>query len=88
MHTRTNNVYQLSLNTHKTLQMIDPPLPTEVIRVPSQIVCICRQIFFETFKSNRFKIGMNSNEYKLNHISKLIVLEKNLITALYISKST
>ena len=68
--------YQLSLNAYKTLNNVEAPLDTETIRVLDQIICTRRQVFLETHKINRYKIGMNSNENKLYHIRKLILLEK------------
>ena len=68
--------YQLSLNLHKTINVSIDPISTETVRVLNQIVCTRRQIFFESFRTNIFKIGMNATENKLHHISKQILLEK------------
>ena len=68
--------YQLSLNLYKTINESIDPMSTETVRVFNQIVCTSRQIFFESFRTNRFKIGMNATENKLQHISKQILLEK------------
>ena len=35
-----------------------------------------RQVMFEIFKTNNFKIGMNSNENKFYNLNKLIVRDK------------
>ena len=78
--------YQLSINLYRTINVHCYTLSTETVRVLDQIVCTRRQIFFETFRSNRFKIGMNATENKLHHISKQIVL-KNLTSAMYITKN-
>ena len=58
------------------MNQIEQPIATEQIRVLEQMVCTSRQVFFETFRCNKYKIGMNANENKLYHISKQIVLEK------------
>ena len=41
-----------------------------------QIVCTSRQVMFETHRANKSKIGMNSLENKLYHVSKLILMDK------------
>ena len=60
----------------KTINVPSYTLSTETVRALDQIICTRRQIFFEPFRSNRFKIGMNATENKLYHISKLVILEK------------
>ena len=49
---------------------------TELIRLFEQMVITRRQTMFELFRTNRSKIGMNANENKLYHISKLIFIDK------------
>ena len=67
-------LYKISLNLYKTLNFTNIELPTEVIRVFEQMISTRRQILFESFRSNRSKIGMNSNENKFYHINKQIPL--------------
>ena len=70
-------LYQLALNLYKTVNGNIANSPsTELIRLLEQIVITRRQVMFELFRSNKSKIGMNSNENKLYHINKLIVLDK------------
>ena len=71
-------LYQMSINLYKTLNQIENAIvpSTELIRLLEQIVITRRQTMFELFKTNRSKIGMNANENKLYHISKLIVIDK------------
>ena len=70
-------MYQLALNLYKTVTENIPNSPsTELIRLLEQIVITRRQVMFELYRSNNSKIGMNSNENKLYHINKLIVLDK------------
>ena len=67
-------LYQISINLYKTLNYTTCLPPTEVIRVIEQIISTRRQVLFETFCSNRSKIGMNANENKFYHINKQIPL--------------
>ena len=67
-------LYQISLNLYKTLNFSNNEPPTEVIRVFEQMISTRRQILFESFRSNRSKIGMNANENKFYHINKQIPL--------------
>ena len=71
--------YQLALNLYKTINMSNDTPSTETVRVLNQIICTSRQIFFEIFRTNRFKIGLNSTENKLYHISKQIVLDRSTV---------
>ena len=66
--------YQISLNLHKTLN--DPVMKTETLRVIEQSVFTGRQITFEIFRHNNFKIGMNTQANKFYHITKMISLDK------------
>ena len=71
-------MYQLSINLYKTINGCDnATVPTtELIRLFEQMVITRRQTMFELFRTNRSKIGMNANENKLYHISKLIFIDK------------
>ena len=71
-------MYQLAFNLYKTVNENDNLLPpsTEFIRLLEQVIVTRRQVLFELFKTNKSKIGMNSNENKLYHINKLIVMDK------------
>ena len=55
--------YQLSLIHYRIINVTSDPITTDTARVLYHI-CTRRQIFFETFKTNRFKIGMNATENK------------------------
>ena len=50
----------LAISLHKTFNEIDPHLKTETIRLFEQIICSRRQINFELFRNNVYKIGMNT----------------------------
>ena len=67
-------LYQISLNLYKTFNFTNNVPPTEVIRVFEQMISTRRQVLFESFRSNRSKIGMNANENKFYHINKQIPL--------------
>ena len=71
-------LYQLSLNLYKTVnenvKSLSPS--TELIQLLEQMVITRRQVMFEIFKTNNFKIGMNANENKFYHLNKLIVTDK------------
>ena len=71
-------MYQLAINLYKTVNENDNLLPpsTEFIRLLEQVIVTRRQVLFELFKTNKSKIGMNSNENMLYHINKLIVMDK------------
>ena len=69
-------MFQLSLNAYKTINDNLTVPSTELVRLLDQIVCSRRQTLFEVYRTNLFKIGMNSNANKLFHISRQIVLEK------------
>ena len=68
-------MYQLAFNLYKTVNENDNLLPpsTEFIRLLEQVIVTRRQVLFELFKTNK---SMNSNENKLYHINKLIVMDK------------
>ena len=69
-------MYQLSLNAYNSINENTLVPSTELVRLLDQIICPRRQVFFETLKSNGFKIGLNSNANKFYHIRRQIVLEK------------
>ena len=69
-------LYQISLKLHKVVNETDPQIPTETIRVLEQIICTRRQLNFEIFKNNTYKIGMNTTGNKFNHVNKQIGLDK------------
>ena len=69
-------LYQNAINLHKTINESLQVLSTEQLRLFEQMICTRRQIIFELFRTNKSKIGINSNENNFYHINKLIVMEK------------
>ena len=69
-------MYKISLKLHKVLNENEPNLKTETIALFEQTICSRRQITFELYRSNAYRIGMNTSANKLYHISKLIGLDK------------
>ena len=51
-----------------------------------QTVCSRRQISFELYKNNAYKIGMNTAANKFYHINKLIGLDKLNFTFVHFKK--
>ena len=47
-----------------------------MVTVLDQVICTRRQLVFEIFKSNNYKIEMNTTTNKLYHVNKLIGLDK------------
>ena len=68
--------YKISLKLHKVFNETEPNLQTETVRLFEQTVCSCRQITFELYRNNSYKIGMNTSANKFYHINKLIGLNK------------
>ena len=79
-------LYKVAISLHKTFNEIDPHLKTETIRLFEQIICSRRQINFELFRNNVYKIGMNTSANKFYHISKLIGLDKLNLTFVHYKK--
>ena len=69
-------MYQITLLLFKTVNETCHVPSGSFTKLMDQIVCTRRQIMFETHRSNKSKIGMNSLENKLHHVSKLIVMDK------------
>ena len=69
-------LYQIFLKLHKVVNETDPQIPTETIKVLEQAICTRRQLNFEIFKDNSYKIGMNTTGNKFHHVNKLIGLDK------------
>ena len=67
--------FQISLQLHKTVNYISQFCTTEHALLLNNVVCTGRQLKFETLRSNRTKIGMNTLSNKFYHISKMISLE-------------
>ena len=65
----------MSFNLYKTLNEIENAVNTGLVRTLDLIVATRRQVYFEILRSNNCKIGMNTNENKLYHISKLNKLD-------------
>ena len=79
-------LYKVAICLHKTLNEIDSHLKTETIRLFEQIICSRRQINFELFRNNDYKIGMNTSANKFYHINKLIGLDKLNLTFVHKKK--
>ena len=69
-------LYQIALKLHKILNDTESHISTETISVFDQVICTRRQLNFETFKNNNYKIGLNTTGNKLYHVNKLIGLDK------------
>ena len=69
-------LYQISLLLFKVVNENSPIPSLSFVKLMEQVICTRRQIMFESQRNNNSKIGMNSLENKLYHVSKLIVMEK------------
>ena len=69
-------MYQIALTLFKTINKNLPAPSTELVRLLDQVICTSRQVMFQLHKTNRSKIGKNTNENKHYHINKLIVMDK------------
>ena len=67
--------YQMSLKLHKILNEQSFDCSLEYVRVIDQIVCPRRQILFRIFKTNNYRIGMNTTANKLFYLNDLITLD-------------
>ena len=56
------------------------------MRALEQIVCTRRQLNFETFKNNAYKIGMNTTGNKFYHVKRLIGLDKLNLSFIHYKK--
>ena len=52
------------------------PFKTETVRLFEQTVCSCRQVNFELYRNNPYRICMNTAANKFYHFNKLIGLDK------------
>ena len=68
--------YQISLLLFKLVNENENVPSLSFVNLLEQVVCTRRQIMFECHRANHSKIGMNSLENKLYHVSKLIVINK------------
>ena len=68
-------MYQMSLKLHKLLNDVFIECSMEHVRILNQIVCTQRQLVFKMFKSNNYKIGLNSTANKLYPLNGLISLD-------------
>ena len=68
--------YQISLLLFKMVNENENVPSLSFVNLMEQVVCTRRQIMFESHRANHSKIGMNSLENKLYHVSKLIVINK------------
>ena len=66
--------YQISLNLHRVLNSVGP-ISIELVNVLDQIICGRRQMRFEIFRNNQFKIGMNTTANKFYYVSNKIGLD-------------
>ena len=62
-------LYQIALKTAKIISEIADNCAFEHVTLLDQNICTLRVTTFEIFKSNRFKIGMNTTANKLFHVS-------------------
>ena len=69
-------LYQISLLLFRTVNETCHFPSSSFVKLMDQIVCTSRQVMFETHRANKSKIGMNSLENKLYHVSKLILMDK------------
>ena len=67
--------YQMSLKLHKILNEKSFECSLEYVRVVDQIVCPRRQILFRIFKTNNYRIGMNTTANKLFYLNDQITLD-------------
>ena len=79
-------LYKITLKVHKVLNENDLTLKTETIRFFEQIICSRRQITFELYKNNTYRIGMNTSANKFYHINKLIGLDKFNLSFVHFKK--
>ena len=79
-------LYKITLKLHKVLNKNDPNLKTETIHLFEQTICSRRQITFELFRNNAYKIGMNPSANKFYHINKLIGLDKLNLSFVHFKK--
>ena len=68
-------LYQIALKLHKTIAEIENEVSFENCTVLNRMVCTSRQLTFENYRDNKSKIGMNTTNNKLYHISKLVSLD-------------
>ena len=69
-------LYQISLKLHRVVNDTESHISTETISVFDQVICTRRQLYFETFRNNIYKIGLNTTGSKFYHVNKLIGLDK------------
>ena len=67
--------YQAAIHLYKVINESFEVCTTEHAHLLDNIICTRRQLKFETFKSNRTKIGTNTLANKFHHLSKLISLD-------------
>ena len=79
-------LYKASLELHKVFNQNDPIIKIETICLFEQTVCTRRQLTFEIYRNNAYKIGMNTAANKFYHINKLIGLGKLNLTFVHYKK--
>ena len=76
-------LYQQALQLHKTINHVDFPQTFEQVTVVDQTICTSRQLWFQIFRNNKIKIGMNMTAnkcYCLTGQISLQVLNSNKFT--------
>ena len=68
-------LYQQALQLHKTINHLDFPQTFEHVTVVDQTICTSRQLWFQIFKNNKSKIGMNMTANKFYCITNKIGLD-------------
>ena len=79
-------LYQIALELHKVMTQIQNVPTTENVRILNQMIFTRRQLFFEVFRSNQSKIGLNASENKFYHINKQIPLNTLNFTFVHCKK--
>ena len=79
-------LYQMSLELHRNLNNFFMNPSTQLVGIVNQIVCTGRQNYFEFYRTNRTKIGLNAIENKFYHINKQIPLDTMNFTYVYYKK--
>ena len=67
--------FQMVLKLHKLLNEPTFECSLEYVRILDQIVCPCRLTLFRIFKTNNYKIGLNTTANKLFCLNDLIMLD-------------
>ena len=80
------SLYHISLNLHKLLNFDPENITFEHLTVLEQLVCTGRQLNYQTFRTNRTKIGMNTTANKLYHLNNQVRLDQLNLTFVHLKK--